>query len=174
MLLTGIAIGGCLGYLFVQYRNGQTYLSKTAVEQKYVHKAVHEQLRSDADLQYENLQEKIAAETELRSRISELSTEHRLLRERLQQQETEMKRLQEASVAQFERTAERLFREKSDRFTQQNKVQLDGILSPLKETAARLRAADRTPLPGRNKGPHHAAGRDQAPPNPESAHQYRG
>jgi DNA recombination protein RmuC len=133
MLLTGVAIGGCLGYLFVQYRNGQSFLPKKTVEQEYVHKAVHEQLRSDADLQYENLQEKVAAETELRSRISELSTEHRLLGERLQQQETEMKRLQEASVAQFERTAERLFREKSDRFSQQNKVQLDGILSPLKE-----------------------------------------
>lgn len=133
MLLMGIAIGGCLGYLYLQHRRAGDYIDTDRLDREYVHRAMHEQLRSDADLQYENLQEKAVTEMELRSRISELTTEQRLLGEKLQQQEKEMERLQQASVAQFERTAERLFREKSDRFTQQNKVQLDGILSPLKE-----------------------------------------
>ena len=55
------------------------------------------------------------------------------LRERLDQQNTEMARLQRASEAHFERTAERLLREKGRSMTEQNSVQLTSLITPLRE-----------------------------------------
>lgn len=133
VLLLGLLIGGCLAWFYLQANLGSSHLTVAQVAETYVSRALHEQLRSDADLQYENLQEKIETESHLRSQLATLTAEHRAIQERLQQQTSEMQRLQQASVAQFERTAERLFQEKSDRFTLQNARQLDGLLSPLKE-----------------------------------------
>ncbi|MBB4077923.1 DNA recombination protein RmuC [Lewinella aquimaris] len=132
-LLTGMVIGGVVAWLYTRYRLGSTHLERDRVEAGYVLREVYEQLRSDADLHYENLQEKLAVETTLRSDLATLRAEHRALNERLSGQQAEMVRLQAASVAQFERTAERLFQEKSERFVTQNANQLDGLLSPLKE-----------------------------------------
>ncbi|PPK86505.1 DNA recombination protein RmuC [Neolewinella xylanilytica] len=134
-LLTGIGIimGTLLAWLYLQSRQNRTHLEKEVVKTDYVGRELYEQLRSDADLHYENLQERIQTEAELRSRIATLTANNENLQQRLSQEKEEMERLQAVSVAQFERTAERLLQEKGDRFTKQNAVQLDGLLTPLKE-----------------------------------------
>ncbi|MGB3799481.1 MAG: DNA recombination protein RmuC [Lewinella sp.] len=134
-LLTGLGVimGSLLAWLYLQSRFSRTHLEKEGVKRDYVGRELHDQLRSDADLHYENLQEHIHLVADLKSQNATLSAKNDHLHQRLGQQQAEMERLQVASIAQFEKTAERLFQEKSERFTQQNARQLDGLLSPLKE-----------------------------------------
>ncbi len=131
--VTFLVLGVLLAWLYLHYRLGNTHLVRTVVDRDFVRREIHEQLRSDADLQYENLQEKIEGEAHLRSKLATVSAEHAALREKLRDQQMEMERLQAASVAQFERTADRLLQEKGERFTLQNAKQLEGLLTPLKE-----------------------------------------
>ncbi|WP_116105568.1 DNA recombination protein RmuC [Lewinella sp. IMCC34191] len=134
-LLTGLGIimGALLAWLYIQSRLSRTHLEKEGVKRDYVGRELYDQLRSDADLHYENLQEHIQAVAELKSQNATLSAKNEHLEQRLTHEKSEMERLQNASIAHFEKTAERLFQEKSDRFTLQNARQLDGILAPLKE-----------------------------------------
>ncbi|THH42101.1 DNA recombination protein RmuC [Neolewinella litorea] len=126
-------MGSALAWFYVRYTMSRTHLALDEVKRDYVGRELYEQVRSDADLSYENLQERIASESELRSRLATLSAHHENLQGKLDHQQEEMKRLQEVSVAQFERTADRLLEEKSVRFSQQNVQQLNGLLTPLKE-----------------------------------------
>lgn len=133
LLLLAFLFGGLLVWLVLQIRLGSRYIGRDEVKQHFVGADVHEQLRREADLNYENFQERLAAERELSEQLATARTELRYLNERLQGQEAEMQRLQRSSLAQFEQTAERLLQEKSKRFTAQNAEQLKGILSPLKD-----------------------------------------
>ena len=128
----GVLIGCLVTWLYWQARVHRAYLPKETLRD-YVSREVHEQLRSDADLHYENLQERIAAETGVRSELASLQARHEHLSHKLADRGKEMERLQVQSVAHFERVANRLLEEKSERFSQQNLRQLDGLLSPLKE-----------------------------------------
>jgi DNA recombination protein RmuC len=136
LLFVGLTTG-LLGYLaawaYLRQRWTEAYVLRTDVERDYVRREVHEQLRSDADLQYENLQERTESEAGLRAELAAERARIAHLRERQSEQESEMQRLQEASHAHFERTAERLFREKSDRFATENAKQLSGLLTPLRD-----------------------------------------
>ncbi|PHL00498.1 DNA recombination protein RmuC [Neolewinella marina] len=128
-----MVMGAALAWFYARMSISRTHLALEEVKRDFVGRELYEQLRSDADLSYENLQERIQSESELKSQLATLSAHHQNLQERLEQQQAEMERLQEASVAHFERTADRLLEEKSARFTQQNVQQLNGILAPLKE-----------------------------------------
>ena len=131
--LSGCVLGCLLTWLYLKLRLANSHIERSEVGDRYVLREVYDQLRSDTDLQYENLQEKLRAETELHGRLATVTAEHASLEGRLARQGGEMQRLQAESLAQFERTAERLFQEKSDRFRQQSGQQLDGLLTPLKE-----------------------------------------
>ena len=128
----GVMIGGLATWLYWLSRVHRAYHPKEILTD-YVSREVHEQLRSDADLNYENLQERISAETAVRGELARLQARHEHLSEKLTEQAREMERLQAQSVAHFERAADRLLEEKSERFSKQNLRQLDGLLSPLKE-----------------------------------------
>lgn len=55
------------------------------------------------------------------------------LREKLETQKSELEELQKKFKTEFENVANRILEEKSKKFTEQNKLNLDGILNPLKE-----------------------------------------
>ena len=133
VLVLSLTIGGLLGWLVTKMRLGSRYLKKGQVKQDYVLREVHDQLQRDADLHYENLQEKGIAERGLSNELAAARGKLEHLNEKLAGQREEMQRLQQASLAQFERTAERLLQEKTQRFTTENARQLRGILQPLRE-----------------------------------------
>jgi len=104
-----------------------------SVHQDYIRREIHEQLRNEADLHYENLQEKTATENRLGGELAAARTDLRHLREQLNGNQAEMERLQATGLAQFEQTANRLLQEKGDLFSARNAEQLTGILQPLRE-----------------------------------------
>lgn len=70
---------------------------------------------------------------ELNSNLSALQSDYSNLQEKLNEQKTEIEKLQEKFVKEFENLANKIFEEKSTKFTEQNKEKLGEILNPLKE-----------------------------------------
>ena len=70
---------------------------------------------------------------ELNSAHSSLKTDHTNLQQKLSEQKEEVEKLQEKFTIEFENLANKIFEEKSSKFTDQNKTQLQEILDPLKE-----------------------------------------
>ena len=138
VLALSLLTGGLIGWLLAQLKGLQSGAGAGAIgseelEARYVHRQVHDRLQQEADLHYENLQEKNERERELLIQTSSLQQELTHLRARQNEQQAEMKRLQDASLAHFERAAERLFQEKSQRLTAENAQQLGHLLSPLRQ-----------------------------------------
>lgn len=133
LIALALIIGALIGWLILQLRLRTSHLPLSAVNTDYIRREIHEQLQQDADLHYENLQEKSAVENRLGSELAATRANLGHLQDKLDGQSAEMQRLQAASLAQFEQTANRLLQEKSQHFTAQNAEQLNGILAPLRE-----------------------------------------
>jgi len=81
----------------------------------------------------ENLQtEKIKTENLIKE-VSSSNAMNENFRERLTNQKTEIEELQKKFTAEFKNLANQIFEEKTAKFTEQNKTNLDTILDPLKE-----------------------------------------
>lgn len=133
LLIVTFLTGGLIAWLVLQLRLRNSFLPLPEVEKDYIRREIHEQLRREADLHYENLQEKTAVENQLGSELAAARTDLRHLKDKLNDHKAEMERLQAVSLAQFEQTANRLLQEKGQHFTAQNAEQLTGILQPLRE-----------------------------------------
>jgi DNA recombination protein RmuC len=94
---------------------------------------IHEHLQN----QYENAQNQLSSlSEELRNKSSyaaKLEAEKQGLIDRLESQQKELKELKEQFTKEFENLANRIFDEKTEKFTQQNKLSLDRVIEPLKE-----------------------------------------
>ena len=70
---------------------------------------------------------------ELNSSLSSLKSDYTNLQQKLTDQKGEIEQLQEKFTKEFENLANKIFEEKSTKFTEQNKEKLSEILNPLKE-----------------------------------------
>jgi len=84
-----------------------------------------------------NLQSELKIEREkivkLTSENSSLKTDYSNLQQKLSEQKEEIEELQEKFIKEFENLANKIFEEKSAKFTEQNKEKLIEVLNPLKE-----------------------------------------
>jgi len=71
--------------------------------------------------------------TECISQMSKLTANNASLTDKLASQKTEVEELQKTAHLQFEKIANKLFEEKSVKFTETNKTNIDILLTPLKE-----------------------------------------
>lgn len=85
----------------------------------------------------EELQDKTQKETERASQaeneLATLRANHTNLKERLSEQQAEMKEMQDHFRAEFKNLANDILEEKSKKFTEQNREKLDQLLKPLGE-----------------------------------------
>jgi DNA recombination protein RmuC len=132
-LLIGLVLGAACALLWWRLRQTDHFVARTTIERDYVARGVFDTVQAQADLHYENLQEKLERERELVAQLAAMEQEHRYLRERTQEQATLMEQLQEESRQQFERIANQLLEEKSQRFADQNQERLGALLTPLRE-----------------------------------------
>ncbi|MBC6994657.1 DNA recombination protein RmuC [Neolewinella lacunae] len=136
LLLLSAVVGALLSWLVLQLRLRRDFLPLETLAKEYIRREIYEQLRQDADLHYENLQEKTAAEQALAAELAATRVRLEATHEKLNQQASEMQRLQAASLAQFEQTANRLLQEKSAHFSAQNAAQISSIIQPLRDHLA--------------------------------------
>ncbi len=134
-LTIGLIVGALSTWFIAKFKFAaeNQKISEEELSQKYVLKAVFENLQKQADLQKDDLKEK---EQELRAISNQLSAkkqDNQNLNKKLSDQKEELNHIQQRFQTEFENIANRLLEEKSKKFTKQNKKQLDDILSPLRE-----------------------------------------
>ncbi|MCX6291194.1 MAG: DNA recombination protein RmuC [Bacteroidetes bacterium] len=137
-LFSGIILGGILAMLYLKNKAGET----TAMQQQQFNeldkeKSVYnERLKNQLD-QLEQATEELAAARknvmDLSKELAEQKTINQNLLDKLNTQKEELNELQSKFTKEFENLANKILDEKSQKFTDQNKVNLDIILNPLKE-----------------------------------------
>jgi DNA recombination protein RmuC len=90
--------------------------------------------------QANKIEELTAKLTELTSQVSSLTVNNTYLTDKLNSQKAEIEELQKTAHLQFEKIANKLFDEKSTKFTETNKTNLEALLNPLKEDIGKFKA----------------------------------
>ena len=85
------------------------------------------------DKQTKQIEELTTKLTNLTSQVSELTANNTALNDKLTSQKAEVEELQKTAHLQFEKIANKLFEEKSEKFTATNKTNIETLLNPLKE-----------------------------------------
>jgi len=131
----GLLIGAIAAWFIAKYkftgRSGSLPLDE--VNEKYILKEVHQSLQNQTDLIRDDLLDKEQELRKLGSQLSAKEVEALNLNDKLLTQKSEVENLQQRFQTEFENIANRLLEEKSQTFSRQNQLQLNHILTPLKE-----------------------------------------
>jgi len=85
------------------------------------------------DKQTKQIEGLTSKNTDLTSLVSKVTANNTALSEKLETQKTEVEELQKTAHLQFEKIANKLFEEKSSKFTETNKTNIETLLNPLKD-----------------------------------------
>lgn len=134
-LLIGILLGAIVAWLVTKfyYQSALNNYNSKELQDRYVLKAVHDAVQSQADILKADLNERERSLLEISNQLSAQQQNNLHLQEKLREQEVSMTQLQEKFKLEFENIANRLLEEKSKKFTQHNHQQMEGILQPLRE-----------------------------------------
>ena len=127
LLVIGLIAGALLGYLFTKSKSGA--LVSASAEKDNIISEKTSQL-SEARMELNAEREKVIS---LGNELAASGANYNNLQNRLKEQKAELEQLQEKFTREFENLANRILEEKSRKFTDQNRENLDTILSPLKE-----------------------------------------
>ncbi|MCG8410924.1 MAG: DNA recombination protein RmuC [Bacteroidales bacterium] len=143
-LLTGLLLGFSLAWFIAKSKfshhkeinNEEENLKQNLIELNSDLKVKDERLsvlNNNLEKQAQQLNEKENLINSLQRNIASRDSDIQHLNERLTDQKKEVAELQEKFKIQFENLANKILEEKSGKFTEQNRKNLDEILSPLKE-----------------------------------------
>lgn len=134
-LIVGVAIGAALAFLFLRSK-GQTELGAAAEKARLLEGTTAE-LKNEIRLLAENNEAKLTEERRkaqaLTQELASTKADNNNLHQRLLEQKEELEQLNQKFTKEFENLANRILDEKSQKFTEQNRSNLDVILNPLKE-----------------------------------------
>ncbi len=135
-LIIGLIVGGVLGYLIALVRSrsdssegssNDLAVRNAALEQSNIDlKSDLDEVKSALEKSREEHQQQLLSSTEWKGKFESQQ-------EKLEEQKAEFEKLQEKFTKDFELIANKILDEKSSKFTEQNKENLDTILTPLKE-----------------------------------------
>lgn len=132
ILVVGLVAGAAIGYLVARLQvkpvedKTPELKMELQLEQERSQKLAEELTQLNGDLREER--EKYI---HINGDYSSLKANYKNLQERLQEQKEEVKSLQDRFAAEFKNLANEIFEEKSKKFTDQNKTNLDHLLKPL-------------------------------------------
>ena len=137
-ILLAVLIGFLLATLLL---SGRFSAGKKEAESKFIEADRNNGILSDRleqNLQqFRSIEDTLGKERksnfELNSSLAEQRTIAENLREKLEVQKKEVDEIQKRFIAEFENLSSKILDEKSKKFTEQNKTNLDVILNPLKE-----------------------------------------
>ncbi len=131
-LMVGIGLGILLGWLIFKVRNGEkeTPDANLNVELK-MEVQRSEKLSLELQQLNQDLKEERQVVIDLNNQNATLNANYRNLKERLEEQKNELGQLQQKFTLEFKNLANEIFEEKSKKFTDQNKSNLNELLNPL-------------------------------------------
>lgn len=134
-LVLGALAGFAVAFFFLRSKS-QSELS-TSAEKARLLEQTNTELKSEMRLLAENNEVRLTAE---RRRVEQLThelaasqTDNSNLHQKLLEQKEQLEQLNQRFAKEFENLANRILDEKSQKFTEQNRSNLDVILNPLKE-----------------------------------------
>ncbi|MCW5909348.1 MAG: DNA recombination protein RmuC [Chitinophagales bacterium] len=134
-LLIGVVVGFALAYFFLKSKS-QSELS-AAIEKARMLEQNAAELKNELRLLSENNDAKLNEERKrveaLKEELAGIKTENANLLQKLHEQHGQLDELNQRFAKEFENLANRILDEKSQKFTEQNRTNLDVILNPLKE-----------------------------------------
>lgn len=128
----GVLIGFTIGYLILKLTSKNNFNSNEMLHLQSELSKKEERLLLSQEWKNE-LEEKRAQLLQLNIELSEWKTRHTNTEEKLHSQKEELETIQNKFTKEFENLASKILEDKSQRFTEQNKSNLDIILNPLKE-----------------------------------------
>lgn len=135
-LIVGIVIGIALGWFFQKSKSQGNDSEEKVIQLDKEKGIIEERLRNSIE-ENQKQQEELRASRELLSlstaRIAKAEEAYKNMQEKLSSQKVEMEEMQKKFSIEFENIANRLLEDKSKKFTEQNKTNMDVILNPLKE-----------------------------------------
>ncbi|MFT6923531.1 MAG: DNA recombination protein RmuC [Crocinitomicaceae bacterium] len=137
LLIIGLIAGGIIGFLAAKLIPSSTIEAGDSMQQLKIDNATLENsaqnLRVDLESSKTDLSQlREAHQNELKS-ATEWKSRYHALEEKIRDQKEELESLQEKFTKEFELVANKILDEKTSKFTDQNKKNLDVILNPLKE-----------------------------------------
>lgn len=143
-LLVGLLIGVFVGWLFAKLKINKSELTTNRVTElanSLTEKQIALEVACEKNKQYEKNINDLKFENEsqnekiikLNSDLASKNSDFQNLNERLDSQNKEVEGLQKKFVESFDNLANKILEEKSNKFTQQNKENIDQILKPLNE-----------------------------------------
>ena len=123
-LIVGLLVGAVVSYLLV--KNKFANQIGKAEERNRIYEENNKQLNSE-------LTSERAKVIELNSSYSSLQADYNNLQNKLSEQKEEIEQLQKKFTTEFENLANKIFEEKTTKFSEQSKTNLAEILNPLKE-----------------------------------------
>lgn len=117
-----LVVGLVGGYLIAHFKSK----SETSVLEEKT-KSASEQL----DEASRKLEQETQRANDLDKQLAELNADYRNLQEKLDEQKGQLAEMQNQLQTQFENLANKILEEKSEKFTKQNREQLDQLLNPL-------------------------------------------
>ena len=128
-LVIGAAFGGFISYRFTLLKNKSETgkLESDLINSEEQISKIEDQVKTTIDNLESMRNEKDMFKDELTKRSSELNN----MEQKLVEQKNEVEKLQEKFTKEFENLANKILDEKSEKFTRQNKENLDILLNPL-------------------------------------------
>ncbi len=131
----GLAAGFALAFLSLKSKSGGELAA--ANEKARLQEANIIELKNEIKLLKENQETKLSDERKkselLGVSLASAKTDNDNLKQKLEEQKHELEELNQRFTKEFENLANKILDEKSKKFTEQNKTNLDVILNPLKE-----------------------------------------
>lgn len=135
LAIAGIIIGGIAGFAIAHFKSKSE--SSRLEERNQNLKDQLEETETELNQVQQQKEEELSLErtraNELDKQLAERNADYRNLQERLNEQKKELSEMQEQLTTQFENLANKILEEKSEKFTKQNKEQIDQLLNPLGE-----------------------------------------
>ncbi len=144
-LLIGLAAGAILGFLAARLSHQSKTTADTALQlekarlEERIHfmESEHQNLKKIWDDQLkkrdEDLQEERKRAFQMQAQLSQLEEANRNLEQKIKNDKAELEQIQQKFKAEFEVLANKILEDKTQRFVEQNKSNLDIILNPLRE-----------------------------------------
>lgn len=123
-IVAGIIIGALAGYAIAHFKSKS---ESSRLEER------NQNLKAQLSEAESELSEASRKANELDKELAARNADYRNLQERLNEQKKELADMQEQLTTQFENLANKILEEKSEKFTKQNKEQIDQLLNPLGE-----------------------------------------
>lgn len=136
-LIIGLIAGGVAGFFMASSKKSTTGSNDEQLQQLQLNASRLEEQNRYLAQQVGQREAELIEEREkkmgLSTQLAEVKANHDNVQQRLLEQKNELQQLQDKFTKEFENLANKILEEKSQKFTEQNKLNIDQILKPLGE-----------------------------------------